>query len=81
MDACVGKPFGEPGGHVLRSPIRMVDNIIEVGYTVLLAAPDGVIDRVEDYRGGNRRRDSPAQDPHRGSGRADSLRVGTLTKK
>ena len=59
----VGEPLAEPDRRVLRSPICMVDNIFQIEYTLLLAGPDGLLDRVEDHRGSHRGSDAPAQDP------------------
>nr|pir hypothetical protein c - Mycobacterium bovis insertion sequence IS987 [Mycobacterium tuberculosis variant bovis] len=63
LDACLGEPLAEPDRCVLRSPIRMVDNVFQVEYAFLLAGPDGLLDRVEDHGGGHRGSDPPAQDP------------------
>ena len=53
----------------------MVYNISQIQYTFSLAGPDGLLDRVEDHRGGHRRRDPPAQDPA-GVGVGDEGDVG-----
>jgi hypothetical protein len=42
-----------------------VDNIFELHDSFLLTGPDGLLDRVEDHRGGHRLADSPAQDAPR----------------
>jgi hypothetical protein len=51
LDACLDKPLAEPDRRILRSSIRMVDNIFEIQYTLLLAGPDGLLDGVEDHGG------------------------------
>lgn len=36
LDACLGEPLAEPDGRILRTPICMVDNIVQIEHTFLV---------------------------------------------
>jgi hypothetical protein len=59
------QPLAEPDRGVLRSPIRMVDNLFEVMHGFTGAGPDGLFDPVEHHCGRHGGGDPPAQDPPR----------------
>ena len=63
IDAFVEEPLSERHRGVLAARIVVRNQAVQVGVAFLCAGEEGVLDRVEDQRGGHRFGCTPAHDP------------------